>query len=142
MTPELLNDVGQAMVDSVPDGWKRITLDITGAGNLVRGKMAVTMNDGTVNTRVALDRAGARSARLFREGSHEDGTGTWYNAHIEVGDDLKITADYDYDQPPLGGLSGQGGQANEEVLRKDQEMFPRSPENLPEWHPSRTEASA
>ncbi|PSL08129.1 uncharacterized protein DUF600 [Haloactinopolyspora alba] len=143
--PSLLNAIGQAMVDAAPEGWKILTLDVTAAGNLTDVGLDVQMPDGS-EPHVVMAGAGVRTVTELRKAMYEPGKGTWYNATFTVDDTGKITADFDYDTPPLGGMvddddPDSGGDADDALMLKDHKIYPRDPENLPGWHPARANSS-
>ncbi len=139
--PTLLNAVGQAMVNAAPEGWKTLTLDVTAAANMTDVGLDVTMPDGsTPHTR--MPGAGARTINDLRKAMHEPDKGTWYNATFTVDETGKINASFDYDNAPFGGIAHdadpESGDAEPDLLLEDHKMYPRSPENLPHWHPAHT----
>ncbi len=138
--PSLLNAVGQAMVDAAPEGWKTLTLDVTAAGNLTDVGLDVQMPDGS-EPDVEPPDDDFDAVTELRKSMYEPGKGTWYNATFTVDDAGKIGADFDYDNPPLGGMVNDddpdsGGDADEALMLKDHKIYPRDPENLPDWHPA------
>src|SRR5690606_20155259 len=75
------------------------------------------------------------------------GKGTWYNATFVVDEERRISADFDYENPPFGGVADDDdpdseGDADPELLLEDHRMLPRDPDVLPEWHPARTAGPA
>lgn len=143
--PSLLNAIGRAMADAAPEGWKTLTLDVTAAGNLTDVGFDVEMHDGSEPDIEPPD-DGVDVAAALRKAMYEPDKGTWYNATFTVDDTGKITADFDYDNPPLGGMVNDdepdpGGDADDALMLKDHKTYPRDPENLPSWHPARAGSS-
>ncbi|WP_116946950.1 antitoxin YezG family protein [Jiangella endophytica] len=139
--PALLQTIGQAMVSAAPAGWQSLTLLVSAAARLTNTKLLPEMQASDAPPDVLIDFEGRRAASDLRKAMYQEGKGTWYNASITVSQDGKVTADFDYDNPPLGGLADESnpdseGWATEDLLLDDQKQFPRDPEHLPPWHPA------
>ncbi len=141
LSQPLLEEIGAAMVRSSPEGWRRIGLDVTAAANVTRTTMRVDLNDESV-ARTTIDDEGQDAVERLREVMHRDDTGTWYNATLTVDESGKLVTQFDYDNPPFGGIYDENdldsGTADPELLREDHRMYPRADEHLPAWHPART----
>ncbi|MFC7625448.1 hypothetical protein [Microlunatus sp. GCM10028923] len=87
--------------------------------------------DGTVNESTRIDSGTLLAFDDLRDSMYRESLGTWYNAKFTLSADGQLDSDFDYDQPPFGG------EYTADLLEDDQEAYPRSPENLPAWHPSR-----
>jgi hypothetical protein len=139
-TQPLLNEVGNAMVRSSPDGWRTITLMVTAAANMMTTALDVELADGSHNTRATIDSDGTDTLDELHDAMCQDGKGTWYNATFVVSEGGKLDATFDYDNPPYGGMADDPtntGSAARELLLYDHELFPRDEANLPAWHPAR-----
>ena len=141
--PALLQTIGQAMVSAAPTGWMSLRLRVSAAGRLTNTQLVPEMPDGVESPDVTIDFAGRRAATDLRKAMYQEGTGTWYNAVITVDSEGKVKAEFDYDGAPLGGIADENdpnatGWASEDLLLKDQELYPRDPEHLPTWHPARS----
>ncbi|WP_298327652.1 hypothetical protein [Haloactinopolyspora sp.] len=134
-----LNEIGRAMVASAPDGWHLLTLEVTAAGDMIRGRLYVTTDDSSPRKKVRMDEDGVIAASELREDMYQEQTGTWYNATFQVAAGGEIRAEFDYENAPYGGIASDDseGEADPELLIEDQELYPRSPEHLPAWHPAR-----
>jgi hypothetical protein len=83
---------------------------------------------------------GNRTLAELCEEMYAERTGTWYNAtfHLSAGGD--IAGEFDYDNPPYGGLASDDpaseGEADPGLLLEDHELYPRDDEHLPTWHPA------
>lgn len=135
----LLNEIGNAMVCSSPDGWRTITLTVSAAGNMMTSALDVELSDGSHDTRAAIDGDGDDALDELREAMYEEGKGTWYNATFVVSEGGKLDASFDYDNPPYSGLADDptnAGSAARDLLLYDHELFPRNKANLPAWHPA------
>lgn len=130
-TGELMREIGASLVRTAPDGWLKMELHITSAGGMTQTTVDGHRSDGSIDTSCALDRPGRVAAHEIREAMHQPGKGTWYNARFTLTPDGNLESEFDYDNPPFEG------DADEALLIDDQERFPRVPENLPDWHPSR-----
>ncbi len=147
--PVLLRAVAQAMVDVAPDGWHRMTLDVMAAYDHVDTGIEVEMADGSISDEdVLLELEGLDAVDDLRKGMYEPGKGTWYLATITVtaGEHadapFEVDHSFDFDHAPYGGIKDgpDGGNADPALLLRDHQVYPRSPENLPSWHPARESA--
>ena len=130
--PELLTKIGQAMAQSAPAGWQRISLRATGVSSMMETALTVTLDGGAIDRTGSIVDEGDEACEDLRVASYQPGKGTWYTATFTLDRDGRLAADFDYDNPPFDG------NADPELLRDDQEDFPRDPEQLPAWHPAST----
>lgn len=128
---ELLTAVAKAMPRAATPGWTHAELRITGVGGMSKTTVRVTGPDGGVDGAIGLDEDGRTAARTLRKEMYQPGKGTWYNARIQLDSSGKLNAEFDYDNRPFDG------DADDVLLMEDQRLFPRDPENLPDWHPAR-----
>lgn len=140
--PSLLSNVGQAMADAAPEGWETLTLDVTAAANMTDVGLNATMPDGS-EPDFSMRGTGIRTVSALRKAMYEPETGTWYNATFVLNESGEIKAEFDYENPPFGGLAddddpGSSGDAEPDLLIEDQKMYPRTTEHLPDWHPARS----
>lgn len=130
--PTLLRAVAQAMADVAPEGWRRITLDVMAADDQVDAGMEVELADGSGGEEdVLLELDGFDAVEDLRKAMYEPDTGTWYLATFTLTDGGEVDASFDYDHAPFGG------HADPALLLRDHARYPRSPEELPPWHPAR-----
>lgn len=129
---ELIEEIGRGIVRSVatPD-WTRLELELTGAGRILESGLAAHRHDGVVDRELEIDDQTAFACAQLRKSMFQPGKGTWYNAAFSLDASSQLESSFDYDSPPLNG------HAVDELLIADQERFPRDPEHLPDWHPSR-----
>ncbi|WP_166353978.1 hypothetical protein [Phytoactinopolyspora limicola] len=71
--------------------------------------------------------------RSMYQADRPGGRGAWYNAIIRMRRDGLIAPLYDFSQPPFG----HWGPREVDLVRRDQELYPRDPGQLPAWHPAR-----
>lgn len=134
-----LGAVGQAMVAIAPAGWRRLTVHATAAATMTSVTTVAELTGNTPPAHPVMGTDGVLAVADLRQSMYRKGTGTWYNATITLDASGKITADFDYEMAPFGGLAGNvaDGGAEPELLLADQELYPRDSEALPRWHPSR-----
>lgn len=130
-----LSEVGAAMLRAAPSGWTQVVLNVTGAGSMIGTDLDIDLADGSTTGAVTLDLDGRIACDELRERMHQTSTGTWYNARIVLDQDRQLEAEFDNDNPPFNG------DATDELLTEDQGQYPRDPQHLPAWHPSRGPAS-
>jgi hypothetical protein len=130
--PDLLERVGKAMARSAHGDWTSITLAVTVVRSMSQSEMSIESADGGVDESQGLTDEGDLAYEALREAMYQPGKGSWYNARFTLHPDGKLVSEFDYDNPPFEG------DADEALLIDDQERFPRDPENLPSWHPSRS----
>ncbi|SDT36932.1 hypothetical protein [Jiangella sp. DSM 45060] len=142
LQPELMQEIGARLIDDAPDGWARIEVKVTAAGERADISMVVTMPDGTVvPVRMAVPQTAAAIMRLRTEVYQED-IGTWYNAVIVIDEDQRMQIQYDYDNPPFGPYDVTAANIADQIaelfddLLEDHRALPRLPWNLPDWHPA------
>ncbi|GAB3748553.1 antitoxin YezG family protein [Microlunatus parietis] len=130
--PETLKRIASAMVEPAPKGWSRIQLFASAVASGNQTKLAIEKGDGNVDRSQGISADGHFAIGDLRAAMYAEGVGTWYNATFTLTPDGQLETDFDYDNPPYNG------DYVDVMLEDDQEAYPRSPENLPAWHPSRT----
>ena len=125
---DALNKVGDEMVAAAPEGWTHLTLHLTGAGSMVKTRFVATTPDG--EQQLGMPMSATIACDELRASMASDGGGTWYNATVTVDQDETLDADFDYDGKPFDG------DPDDKLLLEDQELYPRAPEHLPDWHPA------
>lgn len=127
---ERLVAVGKALVRAAPTAWTKLELHVTGVGGMTETALDIHQPDNTIDQSGALDSDGREAVHDLRESMFQPGKGTWFNATLTLDQSGKFNAEFDYDNPPFDGV------ADAELLVEDQQLFPRDPANLPDWHPS------
>jgi hypothetical protein len=129
---DLLTSLGRSMLRAAAgQDWTLLEVHATSGGGMTETGLSVHRADGSVDRSGGIDRDGGLDCHELREVMHQDGKGSWYNAIFTVDAAKQLEAEFDYDNPPYDGL------ADDQLLTDDQRDYPRSPENLPPWHPSR-----
>lgn len=132
--------VGYALLAQLQlsEGWKLVVFQVTAAADEIRTFVLVHGQDDA--SPESLYRFPdvvpglAEACLALRRSTYEpDGRGAWYNAHMRLYPDGTIVPRYDFSLPPFGCW----GPRETELVRRDQELYPRDPERLPAWHPSR-----
>lgn len=126
-----LAKIGAAMAASAPEGWRSITLRVSAVSSTVQTSQRIELSDGTVDESQGVGPDGHFALDDLRDSMYQEGVGTWYTATFTLTSDGQLETDFDYDEAPFDG------DFTPEMLEDDQEAYPRSPENLPAWHPSR-----
>jgi hypothetical protein len=129
---EMLAEVGRSMARTAPNGWQQVKLRISAAGGMTRTTVTATRADGTPDRKCVLDDDGEDAAIELRAAMYEADRGAWYDAYFTLDSSGELAAEFDYDSRPFDG------DAEDDLLVEDHRLFPRSPELLPPWHPSRT----
>lgn len=130
--PEILQRIAAAMTESAPKEWRRIELFASAIASGDQTRLAIEKTNGEVDRSQGISADGHFAVGALRTSMYVEGVGTWYNATFVLTPGGQLETDFDYDNPPYGG------DYVDVMLEDDQEVFPRSPENLPAWHPSRT----
>ncbi|PSL08134.1 hypothetical protein CLV30_101101 [Haloactinopolyspora alba] len=141
--PSKLNAVGQAMVVAAPDGWRFLKLEVMAAGEMTDTGLEIETQDGSIDIDAVLELDGLDAVEVLRAAMYEQGKGTWYLATITIDENGQIRADFDYENPPFGGIHDKtpgSGHADSDLLLEDHKKFLRDQELLPEWHPARRAA--
>ncbi|AYY11715.1 hypothetical protein EF847_02200 [Actinobacteria bacterium YIM 96077] len=136
-TDDPLLRVGYALLPQLPGDWEVAILHVTVAADEVR-TFATVKDRGRPPLEGRLHYPGvsaelAEACVALRRATYEpDGRGVWYNANIRLERNGAIAALYDFVNPPFGCW----GPNEVELARRDQELYPRDPQQLPVWHPS------
>ena len=127
--------VGYALLAHLPLNWESAILEIAGAADDVRTLATVRVHGDSPSvsdTRFFTDLT--ELCLALRQSTYEPGRGAWYNAFIMLVRDGTIkAAHYDFDLPPFGAW----GPREVALVLRDHELYPRDPEQLPDWHPAR-----
>lgn len=130
--------LGYALLDHLPDDWRRAKLYVSSAAETVRTWVDVDTghDDEPGEEHFAMPDI-ANECLALRKAMHDPEKGTWYRASItleykapHVGE---LTTRFDNDSQPFV----YWGLEEIELVRQDHELFPREVEELPDWHPLR-----
>ncbi len=128
----LLERIGTGLLAAAPDSaWAKLNLVLTGAGGMLESGLEVVDDGGVANRMHEIDDDTLEACMELRDTMQQPGTGTWYNARLTVDRQGSLEVEFDYDNPPFDG------DFEPELLINDQAEFPRDPEHLPDWHPSK-----
>lgn len=129
---KLLEEVGRGILMAAPDSdWTRLELRLTAAGSLTESELGVTDPAGTTDWRNEIDDETLVKCDILREEMYQEGTGTWYNAKLRVDKSGNLESEFDYTNPPFDG------DFEAELLKEDQQKYPRDDAHLPDWHPAK-----
>lgn len=130
-----LSRVGYALLPQLPARWENVLLTVTSAADEVRTAAIVRGDaDDPLDSHFRFFSDLEEPSLMLRRSMYEpDGRGAWYNAQIRVFRDGTIDAAYDFATPPFGCW----GPREVALVIRDQELYPRDAERLPDWHPSR-----
>ncbi|MFE6507747.1 hypothetical protein ACFVDI_07405 [Nocardioides sp. NPDC057767] len=131
---ELLESIGHVALDSAPADWQSITIAMSGMANSTTVRAEVSTPQGSQN--LSLGAAGARNAHKLRKSMYTHGAGTWYRATMTIDAQRRLQADFDYYGKPYDE-SEEGKDFIRDLLLQDHAKYPRTPDLLPEWHPSK-----
>ncbi|WP_328530113.1 antitoxin YezG family protein [Nocardioides sp. NBC_00368] len=125
-----LEKLGHALMGAVNGDWSEIVLEVSAAGALTDTGLHVVRPDGIEDWSVKPTVEVFDASKALRRGMYQPDKGTWYSATARLDRDGQLDVDFDYDNPPLDG------DAEDELLLKDQVLFPRDAGHLPDWHPA------
>ncbi|AYY13920.1 hypothetical protein EF847_15665 [Actinobacteria bacterium YIM 96077] len=139
-TDDALSRIGYALLAQLPERWETAILEMAVAADDVRATAIVKVqdsDDASYAVRfffpdVEPDLAAA-CVELRRSMYEPHGHGAWYNIQIKLNRDGTIVPSYDFSNPPFV----LWGPNEVDLVRRDHELYPRDPELLPAWHPSR-----
>jgi len=124
---ELMQQIGEALLDAAPDGWRRI--DLVVKMNVAVQDLALTvyLADGSTPEVVPagdLTRAFAELRQLL----HQPGRGTWFSARLSMNPPGSLNVSYNLDHdpkwfPPIPAS----------YWVRDLEVFPRDEGFIPDW---------
>jgi len=132
--PAVLEVIGSAMAEAVPEGWGRAVLRVSAVAATMDTQLAVEMLDGSVDGSLGIDVEAQMVCDDLRDGMYVEGSGTWYNAVFVLTPVGGLEAEFDYEAPPFDGG------ATDDLLEDDQRVYPRDAAHLPSWHPFRAGA--
>ncbi|WP_166355403.1 hypothetical protein [Phytoactinopolyspora limicola] len=123
------------LAEVLPERWKIAVFNLSGAADEVRS-FAIVVDQGKPSpVPIYLFVDAAAEGRTLRAATRrDDGGGAWCNALLRIYEDGTVAAHYDYSSPPFGAYLGE---RELELLRRDQELYPRDRASLPSWHPSK-----
>jgi hypothetical protein len=134
-TDDPLLRIGYALLGHLPAGWLYAALHASAAADEVRTGVMVKLEGGgplTFRHLLYLPDVAAACADL-RRSMYEPARGAWYSIMVMLRQNGALSPQFFNDQPPFGNW----GPGDAELLRRDQELYPRPAERLPEWHPAR-----
>jgi hypothetical protein len=133
---DLLSEIFGELISSAVDDWASLNLTVLGMGSGAVFTSIATSTDGSQST-PPLSTDGALACIRLREVMYQPGGGTWYTARFMVDANRTCSIEYDYESIPIDPDSGETVEDVRDELVEDHEMFPRSQEHLPQWHPCR-----
>ncbi len=123
----LLGEATRTMLELAPTGWHRIILDYMTLGRRINVGSSAMVGDGSV-VRLAPPRTLAPLFAQLRSGMYAQNTGTWFSFRLIIDPPRTFAVKYNWnDLPPFPAVPDR------EHFEIDQERFPRSPENMPDW---------
>lgn len=124
---ELSDQAGWALVDAVPEGWRRIDLRLLVSAGVHDALLTVTMADGS---HPAIDPPQEAIDALLerRPLGHVPGEGTWFSHRLVIEPPGKVSSIFNFDNDPLWSPSIPA-----EAWQRDLAEFPRDEAHLPGW---------
>lgn len=116
-----------AVAGSAAGDWKHVTLYVSGLSTTIDTAGSVTLKAGTVDRSHGIDVDGKLACDDLRDAMYTDGSGTWFNAKIELSRAGELTYEFDYDGEPLDGAF------TPDMVADDLDTYPRDPETVPAW---------
>lgn len=133
-TDDPLMNVGYALVTALPDGWEAALLTASAAADEVRTMVVVRMpGDATFRQRLLYLPTVAEACSALRRATYDAVGRAWYGLVLRLERSGVMDPSYDFDGPPFL----QWGPREVDLVRRDQERYPRDPAQLPDWHPAR-----
>ncbi|GAA3813291.1 hypothetical protein [Cellulomonas soli] len=126
MSPEFYQTIGSQIAAVAPAGWTHVAIRYSQVAHVGQPSAIAVLRDGT---RVPLPRVPIKvihALHQLRTASYQPGAGTWFDADVDVCADGRITADFNYDNPPRVEFDPSAYAA-------DLEKFPRAPAVTPAW---------
>jgi hypothetical protein len=128
---ELLGEITTTLVDTAPEGWQRLIFDFMVVGRHANVAFAASMADGSMR-QLSVPKDLSKLLSRLRKGMYAENLGTWFSLELIVDPPARYHARFNHDTEPAFRTPPAP-----EQFTLDQERFPRSDENLPEWFRSR-----
>jgi hypothetical protein len=124
---EQSHEVGNALLDAAPPGWRRIDLVCRLNVDVEDFTLTVLMGDGS-QVAVAIPEQVAPAVRQIRTAFHQPGEGTWFSMRYVLDPPTQFHVAYNLDWDPRWepALDPVG-------WVRDLEAFPRAPANIRPW---------
>ncbi|SFR28084.1 Protein of unknown function [Lentzea waywayandensis] len=124
---ELVQLIGNALLEAAPQGWARLDLVATLASSVQDFGLVVLLDNGTT-AQVEAPSEAAEAFVALRELMYLPGRGTWFSARFIMNPPSEYHVLYNYQHDPVWDPP-----VPDEVFRKDLERFPRPDEKVPNW---------
>lgn len=128
---ELLSQLATIALDNAPEGWLRIFAEYRAVGNYVESGAGIKWPDGRV-TQLALPDAFWNLFWKLRAGMAGQETGTWISSLFRIQQPGTYEVKFNREVEPRWAANPPAAEFAREL-----EMFPRTPENIPDWFNSR-----
>ncbi|PXY24813.1 hypothetical protein DI005_04565 [Prauserella sp. PE36] len=123
----LLGEATKVVLEQAPSGWQRIIMDYLTLGGKVNVGASAMLADGRV-VRLSPPRTLAPLFSDLRSGMYTQDVGTWYSFRLIIDPPDTFSVKYNYNDLPSFPSAPE-----REHFQREQERFPRSPENMPDW---------
>lgn len=124
---ELMQQIGGALLDVVPDGWRRVDLMVKMNVAVQDLALTVYLSDGSTPEVVPPDSLAAAFAEL-RQLLYQPGRGTWFAARLSMNPPGRMDISYNLDHDPKWFPSIPAS-----YWVRDLEVFPRDEGFIPDW---------
>ena len=130
---ELLTTIGRSMVASAPAEWKELTLVVSAVHSMMESGLEARAGDGSIIDSETIDDAGEEAVEDLREIMYQPGKGPG-TARSSAGMPQANSR-----RTSTTTTRRWASDATAEMLADDQQRFPRSPDQIPDWHPAKAE---
>ncbi|WP_328604215.1 TNT domain-containing protein [Amycolatopsis sp. NBC_00345] len=124
---DLTQEVGYALVDAAPEGWRRIELFSRVTAEVQDFTLTVLMADGSQAV-VEIPEAATRAVLGIREAYYVEGEGTWFSMRYLLDAPGKIRSLYNLDWDPDWNPG-----IDVSAWPRDLERYPRDAFHIPPW---------
>jgi hypothetical protein len=124
---ELLGEISRMVIAAAPPNWQRLIFDFMTVGKHVNVGVGAALDNGA-RQQVPAPRELSKPLSKLRRGMYAEGLGTWYSMDMVIDRPDRYHVRFNRDDEPRF----QTPPAPEQYAL-DQERFPRTPENMPDW---------
>ncbi|MGY6658276.1 hypothetical protein ACXIZN_39555 [Amycolatopsis sp. TRM77291] len=128
---ELLGEITKTLTAAAPEGWQRLIFDFKVIGRQASPAFAARLTDGSTQ-QISTPKDVSKPLSRLRKGMYAEGLGTWFSLGLVIDPPATYRAQFDRDTEPTFPSPPAA-----EQYALEQERFPRTDENLPDWFRSK-----